>query len=80
MKFRLAAMRASVRAGVQGLGFRVNNIEDNNNNNNNNNRRLVTLAEHTSDHGKQTNASTKERGSILRIIIIYNVQSVLGPV
>ena len=29
------------------------------NNNNNNNRRLVTLAEHTSDHGKQTNSSTK---------------------
>ena len=29
-----------------------------NNNNNNNNRRLVTLAEHTSDHGKQTNSST----------------------
>ena len=25
------------------------------NNNNNNNRRLVTLAEHTSDHGKQIN-------------------------
>ena len=31
-------------------------------NNNNNNRRLVTLAEHTSDHGKQTNSSTKEKG------------------
>ena len=31
-------------------------------NNNNNNRRLVTLAEHTSDHGKQTNSITKERG------------------
>ena len=30
---------------------------------NNNNKRLVTLAEHTSDHGKQTNSSTKERGS-----------------
>ena len=29
------------------------------NNNNNNNIRLVTLAEHTSDHGKQTNSSTK---------------------
>ena len=26
---------------------------------NNNNRRLITLAEHTSDHGKQTNSSTK---------------------
>ena len=25
--------------------------------NNNNNRRLVTLAEHTSDHGRQTNKS-----------------------
>ena len=35
---------------------------NNNNNNNNNNRRLVTLAEHTSDHGKQTNLSTKEKG------------------
>ena len=32
-------------------------------NNNNNNRRLVTLAEHTSDHGKQANSSTKEKGS-----------------
>ena len=31
-------------------------------NNNNNNRRLVTLAEHTSDHGRQTNSSTKEKG------------------
>ena len=30
--------------------------------NNNNNRRLVTLAEHTSDHGKQTNSSTKAKG------------------
>ena len=29
---------------------------------NNNNRRLVTLAEHTSNHGKQTNSSTKEKG------------------
>ena len=28
--------------------------------NNSNNRRLVTLAEHTSDHGRQTNSSTKE--------------------
>ena len=28
----------------------------------NNNRRLVTLAEHTSDHGKQTNSSTDEKG------------------
>ena len=31
-------------------------------NNNNNKRRLVTLAEHTSDHGKQTNSSTKAKG------------------
>ena len=31
-------------------------------NNNNNNRRLVTLAEHTSDHGKQINSSTKAKG------------------
>ena len=31
-------------------------------NNNNNNIRLVTIAEHTSDHGKQTNSSTKEKG------------------
>ena len=29
---------------------------------NNNNRRLVTLAEHTSDHGRQTNSSTEEKG------------------
>ena len=29
---------------------------------NNNNIRLVTLAEHTSDHGKQTNSNTKEKG------------------
>ena len=28
----------------------------------NNNRRLVTLAEHTSDHGKQTNSSIMEVG------------------
>ena len=31
-------------------------------NNDNKNRRLVTLAEHTSDHGKQTNSITKEWG------------------
>ena len=30
--------------------------------NKNNNRRLVTLAEHTSDHGRQTNSSTEEKG------------------
>ena len=34
-------------------------------NNNNNNRRLVTLAEHTSDHGRQTNSSTEEKGEQL---------------
>ena len=28
--------------------------------NNNTNRRLATLAEHTSDHGKQTNSNTNE--------------------
>ena len=37
------------------LCFRVSN-------NSNNNIRLVTLAEHTSDHGKQTNSITKEKG------------------
>ena len=37
--------------------------------NNNNNRRLVTLVEHTSDHGKQTNSSTKERGSRVRKLL-----------
>ena len=30
--------------------------------NNNHNRKLVTLAEQTSDHGKQTNSSTKAKG------------------
>ena len=40
--------------------------------NNNNNRRLVTLAEHTSDHGKQTNSSTKENGAKLYIICIID--------
>ena len=39
------------------------------NNNNNNNRRLVTLAEHTSDHGKQTNSSPTERGSRARKLL-----------
>ena len=33
-----------------------------NHHNNNNNIRLVTLAEHTSNHGKPTNSSTKEKG------------------
>ena len=44
-------------------------------NNNNNNRRLVTLAEHTSDHGKQTNSSTKERGSRARKLLGANDKS-----
>ena len=35
--------------------------DDDDDTNNNNNRRLVTLAEHTSDHGIQTNSSTKEK-------------------
>ena len=41
-----------------------NNSNDSNNSNNSNNinRRLVTLAEHTSDHGRQTNSSTEEKG------------------
>ena len=46
----------------------------NNNNNNNNNRRLVTLAEHTSDHGKQTNSGTKERGSRARKLLGANAK------
>ena len=44
------------------------------NNNNNNNRRLVTLAEHTSDHGRQTNSSTEEKGEqglgFIHVIIV----------
>ena len=32
--------------------------------NNNNNKRLVILAEHTSDHGKQTNSSTKAKAIV----------------
>ena len=43
-------------------------------NNNNNNIRLVTLAEHTSDHGKQTNSSTKERGSRDRKLLGANAK------
>ena len=31
----------------------------------NNIRRLVTLAEHTSDHGKQTNSSTKANDTLI---------------
>ena len=47
------------------------------NNNNNNNIWLVTLAEHTSDHGKQTNSSTKEkkRGSMTRKLLGANAKS-----
>ena len=41
----------------------------------NNNIRLVTLAEQTSDHGKQTNASTKERGSRARKLLGSNAKS-----
>ena len=37
--------------------------------NNNNNRRLVTLAEHTSDHGRQTNSSTEEKGNRSRKLL-----------
>ena len=36
-------------------------------NNNNNNRRLVTLAEHTSDHCRQTNSSTEEKGELFGV-------------
>ena len=39
-------------------------------NNNNNNIRLVTLAEHTSDHGRQTNASTEEKGEQLFFVLL----------
>ena len=45
-----------------------------NNNNSNNNRRLVTLAEHTSDHGKQKNSSTKE---VLFIFPVYRHDVIL---
>ena len=45
---------------------------------NNNNRRLVTLAEHTSDHGRQTNSSTEEKGNavlshIISLILLINL-------
>ena len=43
--------------------------------NNNNNRRLVTLAEHTSDHGKQTNSSTKEKGELSECLYIFADQT-----
>ena len=48
---------------------------NNNKNNKNKNRRLVTLAEHTSDHGKQTNSSTKERGSRASKLLGANAKS-----
>ena len=42
----------------------------------NNNRRLVTLAEHTSDHGKQTNnQAQKNRGSMARKLLGANAKS-----
>ena len=38
-------------------------------NNNNNNRRLVTLAEHTSDHGRQTNPLSMDLfGTMIEVI------------
>ena len=47
---------------VGGMGFIPERLLMIMMNSNNNNRRLVILAEHTSDHGKQTNSSTKEKG------------------
>ena len=41
----------------------------------NNNRRLVTLAEHTSDHGRQTNSSTEEKGEQHLCVIIIKGHS-----
>ena len=38
--------------------------------NNNNNNKAVTLAEHTSDHGKQANASTKKGGTGLVMLLL----------
>ena len=38
-------------------------------------RRLGTLAENTSDHGKQTNSSTKERGSRARKLLGANAKN-----
>ena len=49
-------------------------------NNNNNNRRLVTLAEHTSDHGRQTNSSTEEKGGkkhLVKVLLFANI--LIGP-
>ena len=45
---------------------------------NNNNRRLVTLAEHTSDHGKQTQAH-KKRGSRARKLLVIYCNTKKGP-
>ena len=42
---------------------------------NHNNKRLVTLAEHTSDHGKQTNSSTKKYEYVYHIENINYVHS-----
>ena len=47
---------------AHGIGGTCAMVSELYNNNNNNNRRLVTLAEHTSDHGRQTNSSTEEKG------------------
>ena len=58
---RLLCSSALCPVGVsvtQFTDFRSVNSSYQLNNNNNN----VTLAEHTSDHGKQTNSSTKEKG------------------
>ena len=44
----------------------------------NNNRRLVTLAEHTSHHGKQTNSSTN--GHIRIYIRIYTPLTITANV
>ena len=48
-------------ADVPGSTSWVLHLDPSSGYNNNNNRRLVTLAEHTSDHGKQTNSSTDEK-------------------
>ena len=37
--------------------------------------RLVTLADHTSDHGKQTNSNTKEKGEQARKLLEGNAKS-----
>ena len=47
--------------------------------NNNNNRRFVTLAEHTSDHGRQTNSSTEEKGEHCPLYS-YSIQSYIYTV